>query len=161
MLGDNQGDRIQTGTFIMMKWVPWIITLAQMKTGPRQIKAYGYPCYIPVLSANWGLKVLWWNRKWVSGYFLRELTAGWNGDAQPTSWMSCFLTINIRLLDPWRSRRQLCGQGPDSLVRGRRHDWSDYNALVITHCNFRCRILRQWATHFCEIYLKPRRACWS
>lgn len=39
----------------------------------------------------------------------------------PAGCLAC-LTINIRLLDPWRSRRQLCGQGPDSLVRGRRHD---------------------------------------
>lgn len=36
---------------------------------------------------------LWWDRKWISGFFLTEWTTVWNEDNKPTSWVS-FLPNN-------------------------------------------------------------------
>lgn len=117
---------------------------------------------------------MWWDRKWISGYFLTERTAGWNEDAQPTSWMSylpnnkrqaVWSTVSMQTTaptQPWPPPPAPRPPPHPTPPPGERKEAlpCDYNAVTIIHCNFTRRVLGQLASRLQEIYLKPR-ACWS
>lgn len=77
-------------------------------------------------------KVIGWDRKWVSGYFLTERAAAWNEDAQNTSRMSYL--PNNKHQAVWCTQTTVSNQ--PWLLRERLEALPyDYNTVTISHCN--------------------------